>query len=137
MWPKTISISKRKQRNKNKDTNTSVRFKKRKSIKEKIKKTANDSIIQIIFLLKKPPAFSVEEKLFIVTSPAATIGRIKKTSIQSILLRAFSAINYFYCNLTEKISYMGIISLATTAPENGSGQVKLISADSSGTSWFK
>jgi hypothetical protein len=61
-------------------------------MKEKIKKTAKDNMTQIICLLKKSPAFSSVVKDFIVTSPAKIIGIIKKTSSQSILLRAFSAI---------------------------------------------
>ena len=123
--------------NRNKNTNTSVRFKKRKSIKEKIKKTAKDIRIQIICLLKKSPAFSSGVKDFIVTSPAKIIGIIKATSNQSILLRAFSAMFYLLQLSRRIMSYIGIISLAITVPGSGSGQVKLISLFWSGASWFK
>lgn len=79
----------------NKNTRTFVRFKKRKSIKEKIKKTAKDITTQITCLLKKSPVTSSGAKDFIVTNPAATIGKMKQTSSQSILLSAFSAIPFF------------------------------------------
>jgi len=79
------------EKNNKRNTNTSVRFKKRKSMKEKIKKTAKDSKTQIICLLKKLPASSVGANDFIVTRPAKIIGTIKKTKNQSILLRVFNA----------------------------------------------
>ena len=97
-----------------------------------------DKRIQMICLPKKSPAASSEVKDFIVTNPKADIGSINKTSIQSILLIAFSAISKFnYCNFTEKKSYIGIISLLATVPEKGSGQVKFISVVWSGLSWSK
>lgn len=74
------------------DIKTLVRFKKRKSMKENEKNKENDISIQIICLLKKVPPSSKGEKDFMVTSPARVIGKIKKTNIQSIRLRTFSAI---------------------------------------------
>jgi hypothetical protein len=46
----------------------------------------------MICLPKKLPASPEGENCFMVKRPAKDIGRIKKTSSQSILLRAFSAI---------------------------------------------
>src|SRR3990167_7324683 len=107
---------------KNKKTRTPVCLKKRKSMKAKIKKTVKDIATQIICRLKKSPPLSASAKDFIVTSPPATTGRMKKTSNQSILCRTFSAISY--SNLAAKISKTGIISFATTGAVSGSGQVK-------------
>src|SRR3989338_2212975 len=119
---KRIRTNKTRASSKNKKTRTPVCFKKRKSIKAKIKKTAKNTATQIICRLKKFPSLSASAKDFIVTSPPATTGRMKKTSNQSILCRTFSAISY--SNLAAKISKTGIISFATTGAERGSGQVK-------------
>ena len=62
-------------------------------IKENIKKTAKDIIIEIICLLKKFTDPSAGTKVFMVKSPAKIIGAIKQTRSQSIFLSAFSAIN--------------------------------------------
>jgi hypothetical protein len=70
------------------NTNTFVCFKNPKSINEKIKKTAKQIASQIICFSKNPPELSAE-KDFIVTSPAPTIGKIKKTRSQSIPLEIF------------------------------------------------
>ena len=109
---------------KNNVTSTSVRRKNLKSIKEKAKKTINDSTIQIICFSKKLIAPSCGVNDFIVKRPAKIMGTIKKTKSQSILLKTFSII--FYFNLTKKKLYIGIISLAITFPSMGLGQVKLI-----------
>src|SRR3989344_1604360 len=71
MEPQTTSVNKITHIVVNKNINTLVRFKKRKSMKEKIKKTARDSATQIIRRLKKPPPPSSAATDSIVTSPPA------------------------------------------------------------------
>src|SRR3989344_1903942 len=61
-------------------------------MKEKIKNTAREIATQTTCRLKKSPAPSSGAKDFIVANPAARIGKIKKRSVQSILLRVFSTI---------------------------------------------
>lgn len=128
MCPKTKSKSKMKQVKRKIDTNIFVFLKNLKSIKENRKKMISDMDIQITCLLKKSPFPSVGTKLFMVTRPATTIGNIKRTRSQSILLKVFSTIIYF--NLTPKILNTGIISLAIIGAEKGSGQVKFKSLTS-------
>src|SRR3989339_1548554 len=74
--PRVTSAKRAKDISKKRKTRTSVRFRKRKSIKEKIKKTAKDMKTQIICLLKKSPPLSSVAKDFIVTNPAKIIGII-------------------------------------------------------------
>lgn len=116
------------EKKRNKNIRTFVRFKNLKSTEEKIKNIAKAIITKIICLLKKLSAFSDETKDFIVNKPANIIGTIKKTKSQSILNEILLKNPLFICyfNFTEKISYIGIISLATILLENGSGHVKFI-----------
>jgi len=86
---RTISIPENRR---NKNTKIFVCFKNRKSIKEKMKKTEREIAIQTICRLKKSPAPSSDANDRIVTSPAARIGKTKKRSSQSILLKVFSTI---------------------------------------------
>src|SRR3989344_6190913 len=95
MFHKIKSRSKIAKIKRNIDTNIFVCFKNRKSMKANRKKTAKDTKIQIICLLKNSPPLSWGAKLFIVTSPDKIIGNIKRTKSQSILLRAFWAIPLF------------------------------------------
>ena len=68
-----------------------VCFKNLKSMEEKIKKTIKLIKTQRICRLKKSPVFSSGVKDFIVKSPAAIIGRIKRIKSQSIPLEIFFA----------------------------------------------
>ena len=70
----------------------SVRFKKRKSIKEKPKNTKKETSNHIACLVKKLSAPSPATKDFMVKRPASDIGKIKKINSQSILLETFSTI---------------------------------------------
>src|SRR5579859_2731015 len=96
-------MSSKKDRARNKKTKTWVLLRKRKSIKEKIKKMEKDKSTQMTCLPKKFPTDSAGVKDFMVSSPAVMIGKIKKTSTKSILLRTFSAMVIyppkFFCNL--------------------------------------
>lgn len=56
-------------------------------MKEKIKKTKKDNIIQIICFSKKLSELSPGMKDFIVKRPDNIIGTIKNTDSQSILLK--------------------------------------------------
>ena len=80
------------EKNKKRVTNTSVLFKNLKSMKEKIKKTARETTIEIICFVKKLPELSVGTKDFMVKSPAKRIGTIKHIKSQSILFKVRSAI---------------------------------------------
>src|SRR3989338_3186703 len=73
-------------------TKTSVRFKNRKSIKEKAKKITKPKSTQIICLFKNAPPSESGANDFIVTRPERMIGTMKKINSQSILLKTFSAI---------------------------------------------
>src|ERR1035437_976466 len=83
----TNKIAKTPQKKRKRDINTSVLFKNLKSIKEKAKKTASEIAIHMSCLPKKftPPSSGTKD--FIVTNPAESIGKIKRSSSQSILLK--------------------------------------------------